>query len=73
MTWWRHWRIDALAFAAGLLLLWHVLAEQKIISPIFFPSPGRTLGELYGRFVDGSIWLPLGQTTLRMTYGWLLA
>lgn len=70
---WRRLRLDALAFAAALLVLWHVLAEQKIISPIFFPSPGRTLGELYGKFVDGSIWLPLGQTTLRMIYGWLLA
>ena len=70
---WRRWRLDAIAFAAGLLLLWHLLAEQKIISPIFFPSPRRTLGQLYERFADGSIWLPLSQTTLRMIYGWLLA
>jgi ABC-type nitrate/sulfonate/bicarbonate transport system permease component len=70
---WRRLRLDALAFALGLLLLWHVLADLKVISPIFFPSPGRTFGELHGRFADGSIWTPLGQTTLRMLYGWLLA
>jgi ABC-type nitrate/sulfonate/bicarbonate transport system permease component len=70
---WRRWHLDAIAFAVGLLLLWHVLADQKIISPIFFPSPGRTLSTLYERFADGSIWQPLGQTTLRMIYGWLLA
>ncbi len=69
----RRFHLDAVAFAAGLLLLWHVLADYKIISPVFFPSPGRTFAELAGRFADGSIWEPLGQTTLRMIYGWLAA
>lgn len=69
----RRFHLDAVAFAAGLLLLWHVLADYKIISPVFFPSPGRTLTELAGRFADGSIWEPLRQTTLRMIYGWLAA
>jgi ABC-type nitrate/sulfonate/bicarbonate transport system permease component len=69
----RRWRIDAILFIAGLLVLWHFLAEWKVISPIFFPSPQRTITELAGRFADGSIWTPLGQTTLRMAYGWLLA
>lgn len=70
---WRWSRIEAVLFAAGLLLLWHVVAEQKLVSPIFFPSPARTFRTLYESFEDGSIWQPLGQTTLRMAYGWFLA
>jgi ABC-type nitrate/sulfonate/bicarbonate transport system permease component len=62
-----------LLFALGLLLLWQAAAELQVISSIFFPSPGRTLGELYDQMASGRLWPPLAATALRMLYGWLLA
>jgi len=65
--------VGATLFAAALLLLWQILADAGVISPIFFPSPSRTFGELYTQVADGALWQPLGATALRMTYGWVLA
>ena len=65
--------VEALLFAVAVLLMWQVLADQKLISPVFFPSPLRTLGELGRQFTEGQIWEPLGATSVRMFYGWALA
>jgi sulfonate transport system permease protein len=65
--------LSALAFALGLLLLWQLLAELRVISPIFFPAPSRAIAELASRFADGSIWPSLEATALRMLLGWALA
>ncbi len=64
---------QALAFAMGMLVLWQIASDLKIISPIFFPPPSRTLAELYRQIVEGTIWKPLTETSLRMFYGWALA
>jgi len=65
--------IQAAAFALGLLLLWQIASDLKIISPIFFPPPSKTLLELYRQFVEGTISKPLEETSFRMLYGWALA
>jgi len=65
--------IAAFCFALGLVLAWQLLAEMRLISPIFFPPPSRALGVLVARIADGSIWTPLAATVLRMIFGWLLA
>ena len=69
----RSSNVGALLFALVLLLLWQVLAEKRVISPVFFPSPFNTLGELFRQVIGGRIWEPLGATALRMFYGWTLA
>jgi len=65
--------IAAVGFALALILGWQLLAELKLISPIFFPSPSRALSVLAARVVDGSIWVPFVATGLRMLFGWALA
>lgn len=60
-------------FAAALLLLWQVLADRQFISQAFFPSPSRTLVELYRQIVEGDLWAPLEATAYRMFCGWALA
>ena len=65
--------IPAVLFALAVLALWQVAAELALISPIFLPSPARTLLELYDQVVSGRLWQPLGATSLRMLYGWVLA
>ena len=71
----KRWAQPAAAtlFAAALLLLWQVLAERQFISPVFFPSPSRTLAELYRQVAQGQIWAPLEATAYRMFCGWALA
>jgi len=71
----KRWAQPAAAalFAAALLLLWQVLAERQFISPVFFPSPSRTLAELYRQVAQGQIWAPLEATACRMFCGWALA
>lgn len=66
-------RAAALGFAVGVLLVWHALSTLKVISPLFFPTPLRTLGELWAQVTDGRLWPPLAATALRMAYGWLAA
>ena len=65
--------VGAILFAAGLLVLWQVLADRQLISPAFFPSPSRTLAELYRQVAEGDLWKPLAATSGRMFYGWALA
>jgi sulfonate transport system permease protein len=65
--------IGAAGFALGLIVAWQVLAEARLISPIFFPAPSRALDVLAARVMDGSIFAPLVATVLRMIFGWLLA
>jgi sulfonate transport system permease protein len=65
--------LAALGFALSLLVVWQLLADAHLISPIFFPSPLRAIEVLQYRALDGSLWISLASTTLRMVVGWLLA
>ena len=65
--------LAAAGFALALVVIWQMLADWHLISPIFFPSPLRALAVLQFRLANGSLWLPLAATTLRMVVGWLLA
>ncbi len=65
--------LAALGFALLLVAAWQLLADARLISPIFFPSPLSALGVLQRRIADGSLWLPLASTSMRMIVGWLLA
>lgn len=65
--------LAALGFALSLLVVWQLLADAQLVSPIFFPPPLRALDVLQRRLTEGSLWLPLVATSLRMIVGWLLA
>ena len=49
-------------FAAGLLALWYVATDLRLVSPVFLPTPARTFDEIASRFADGSIWASIGAT-----------
>lgn len=66
-------RMGALGFAVGLLLLWQLLASAKVISPLFFPSPFRTMEALWAQMAHGQLWQPLTSTLSRMAWGWFVA
>ena len=63
----------AVVFAVAVLLLWQVLADARLISPVFFPSPTRTFVALLAMEERGDLWGPMASTALRMFYGWVLA
>ena len=65
--------LPPLLFAAALLGIWYLVAEFRLVSPIFLPAPERAFGDLAARFADGTIWEPIGSTVLRMVLGWFLA
>lgn len=66
-------RVGAMAFAVALLGIWQLLSTFNVISPLFFPSPSRTLLELFRQAADGRLWEPLSATVMRMIYGWVVA
>ncbi len=65
--------MGALLFAIGLLAIWQVLSDLRVISPVFFPPPSRAISELVSRLLDGAAWPSIQSTCLRMLFGWLCA
>ena len=55
MKWLRSSFVGAIAFALAILLAWQFAADRNIISPVFFPSPSRTLAELWRQISEGSL------------------
>lgn len=66
-------KLAALMFAAVALALWQALADARLISPVFFPSPSRTFAALLAMEQRGDLWWPMGATCIRMFYGWGIA
>lgn len=66
-------KLGALAFAGAVLGLWQALADARLISPVFFPSPTRTVVALAAMERRGDLWGPMASTSLRMLYGWGIA
>ena len=54
----------------GLLL---AASAAQFLSPVYFPTPSSAFRVLGERLRDGSIWPSLGNSMMRMFYGWALA
>jgi sulfonate transport system permease protein len=67
------WALLSLAVGASLIGLWQLIADARLISPVFLPSPSRALGAMVGGFESGVLWAKIAGTIVRMIYGWLLA
>ena len=65
--------LSPLIFALALVALWQGVAEFRLVSPVFLPSPARAVEEIILRIEDATLWEPLLATTRRMIVGWLLA
>lgn len=68
----KQWLIG-LALPLALVATWQLLADARVLSPVFFPAPSRAIGVLIDRAGNGSLWPPLLATLWRMLLGWLLA
>lgn len=56
----------------GLLALWELLASTQIISPIFFPPPTKLVDVGMQLTVDGTLWLHIYATLIRLVPAFVL-
>jgi ABC-type nitrate/sulfonate/bicarbonate transport system permease component len=67
------WRVASFAVAAGFIALWQLIADLKLVSPVFLPGPDRAWSSLVRGFSSGDLWSKLVGTLEHMAYGWLAA
>ena len=67
------WRAASFAVAASFIALWQLVANLKLVSPVFLPGPDRAWASLVRGFSNGDLWSKLAGTLEHMAYGWLAA
>ena len=67
------WRAASFAVAAAFIALWQLIANLKLVSPVFLPGPDRAWASLMRGFSSGDLWSKLVGTLEHMAYGWLVA
>jgi sulfonate transport system permease protein len=67
------WRVVSFAVAAAFVALWQVVANLRLISPVFLPGPDRAWSSLTRGFASGELMDKLAGTLQHMALGWLLA
>ncbi len=67
------WRLASFAFAAALIALWQLVADMKLVSPVFLPGPDRAWASLMRGFASGTLWDKTLGTLEHMFYGWFVA
>lgn len=67
------WRLASFAVAAGLIALWQLIANLKLVSPVFLPGPDRAWAALTRGFNNGTLLDKTIGTLEHMFYGWLVA
>lgn len=68
-----HWRAASFVVAAVFVWLWQLIADQRLVSPVFLPGPDRAWASLVRGFTSGDLWGKLQGTLGHMAYGWFLA
>ena len=68
-----YWRAASFAVAAGFVGLWQMIANQRLVSPVFLPGPDRAWASLVHGFSDGDLADKLVGTLGHMAYGWFVA
>ena len=68
-----YWRAASFAVAAGFVGLWQLIADQRLISPVYLPGPDRAWASLVRGFSSGDLLDKLVGTLEHMAYGWFVA
>lgn len=68
-----YWRIASFFVAAGFVGLWQLIANLRLVSPVFLPGPDRAWASLMRGFTSGDLASKVLGTLEHMTYGWFLA
>lgn len=67
------WRIVSFGVAAGFVALWQLIANAKLVSPVFLPGPDRAWASLVRGFTEGDLMVKVAGTLQHMLIGWLVA
>lgn len=67
------WRLVSFGVAAGFVALWQLIANAKLVSPVFLPGPDRAWASLVRGFTDGDLLAKVAGTLQHMVIGWLVA
>lgn len=67
------WRVVSFAVAAALVAVWQLIANLRLVSPVFLPGPDRAWASLTRGFASGELFDKLAGTLQHMAIGWLLA
>ncbi|HLI11740.1 MAG TPA: ABC transporter permease [Alphaproteobacteria bacterium] len=62
----------ALASMAALLLLWEAASRFGLVSDIFLPSPVQVCAAIYELWADGTLWVHISASLVRILGGWAL-
>jgi sulfonate transport system permease protein len=68
-----YWRAASFMVAAGFVRLWQVIADRRLVSPVFLPGPDRAWASLVRGFESGDLLDKLFGTLEHMAVGWLMA
>lgn len=60
-------------FLLAVIAAWQVIAEFRLVSPVFFPGPARVVESIWRQIAQNTIWEPLALTCVRMFAGWAFA
>ena len=66
-------RAASFAVAAGFIGVWQVIANLRLVSPVFLPGPDRAWTSLVNGFANGDLWDKLLGTLGHMAFGWFVA
>jgi len=67
------WRLAGLVVLALLVWGWQAIADAKLVSPVYLPSPARAWAALIRGFAAGDLGTKLAGTVTHMIEGWLAA
>lgn len=62
----------AISAVVGAVLLWWLLSVSGLIDPVLLPSPAEVVAALIESFQDGSLWVNIWASLLRVLQGFLL-
>ncbi len=67
------WLLASFSVGLLLILIWQIIAQARLISPVFLPTPARVFDALVYGLSEGGLLMKTAGTVERMVYGWLLA
>jgi ABC-type nitrate/sulfonate/bicarbonate transport system permease component len=67
------WRTLSFVVAAALVALWQLIANLRLVSPVFLPGPDRAWAALLRGLMSGDLAVKLLGTVEHMALGWLAA
>ena len=67
------WLLASFVLAALFVWIWQLVADYKLVNPVFLPGPDRAWTALMRGFTTGDLGLKFLATVERMFWGWLIA